>query len=149
MSHFAREFLEPTGIRCRLDVASNLPEVTLTTEVRHSVFLVVKEALNNSVKHSAATELRLRLAVSNGGMTIEVSDNGRGFEVKARQEAGNGLRNMAARMEEIGGQFQLRSLPVQGTTVCLHLPLLPNEWDQRAGKRRPIQMGDSVGGQNA
>jgi signal transduction histidine kinase len=149
LCHFAREFLEPTGIRCRLDVAPNLPEVTLTTEVRHSVFLVVKEALNNSVKHSAATELRLRLAVSDGEMTIEVSDNGRGFVAEARQEAGDGLRNMAARMEEIGGQFQLRSLPAQGTTVCLHLPLRPDEGDQRAGKRHPIQMGDSAGGRNA
>ena len=147
--HFAREFLEPTGIRCRLDVAPNLPEVTLSTEMRHSVFLVIKEALNNSVKHSAATELKLRLAVTDGVMIIEVSDNGRGFAVEARQDAGNGLRNMAARMEEIGGQFQLRSLPAQGATVCLHLPLPPREADQRADKRHPIQMGDSAGGRNA
>jgi ligand-binding sensor domain-containing protein/signal transduction histidine kinase len=147
--HFAQEFLEPTGIRCRLDVAPDLPEVTLTTEVRHSVFLVIKEALNNSVKHSAATELKFRLAVSDGVMAIEISDNGRGFALEARQEAGNGLRNMAARMEEIGGQFQLRSLPAQGATVCLHLPLLPHEGDQRSDKRRPIQMGDSAGGRNA
>jgi len=146
--HFAREFLEPTGIRCRLDVAPNLPEVTLTTEVRHSVFLVVKEALNNAVKHSAATELKLRLAMGDGVMTIEVSDNGRGFAVEAGQEAGNGLRNMAARMEEIGGRFHLSSLPAQGTTVCLELPLRPDEGDQRTGKSHPIQMGDSAGGQN-
>jgi len=147
--HFAQEFLESTGIRCRLDVAPDLPEVTLTTEVRHSVFLVIKEALNNSVKHSAATELKFRLAVSDGVMTIEISDNGRGFALEARQEAGNGLRNMAARMEEIGGQFQLRSLPAQGATVCLHLPLLPHEGDQRSDKRCPIQMGHSAGGRNA
>ena len=91
----------------------------------------------------------MRLAVTDGVMIIEVSDNGRGFAVEARQEAGNGLRNMAARMEEIGGQFQLRSLPAQGATVCLHLPLPPREADQRADKRHPIQMGDSAGGRNA
>ena len=144
---FAREFLEPTGIRCRLDVAPNLPDVTITAEVRHSVFLVIKEALNNSVKHSEATESRLRLAVCDGVMTIEVSDNGRGFVVGDRQEAGNGLRNMAARMEEVGGQFQLRSLPSQGATACLQLPLL---WGggQSTDRRHPIQMGDSAGGQN-
>jgi signal transduction histidine kinase len=123
LCHFAKEFLEPTAIRCRLDVAANLPEVTLTAEVRHNVLLVVKEALNNAVKHSAAAELSLRLAVNGGVMTIEVSDNGRGFTVDTTREAGNGLRNMAARMDEIGGQFMVRSKAAEGTTVCLRLPL--------------------------
>ena len=147
--HFAREFLEPTGIRCRLDVAPDLPEAPLTTEVRHSVFLVIKEALNNAVKHSAATELRLRLALNDGVMSIEVRDNGRGFVLAARQETGNGLRNMATRMEEIGGQLQLRSLPGQGTTVCLHLPLRQHERDQRGSEHGPIQLGDSGGAPSA
>jgi signal transduction histidine kinase len=56
-------------------------------------------------------------------MTIEVSDNGQGFVVDSTREAGNGLRNMAARMAEIGGQFTVRSAPGEGTTVCLKLPL--------------------------
>jgi signal transduction histidine kinase len=142
--HFAREFLEPTGIRCRLDVASDMPEAPLTTEVRHSVFLVIKEALNNAVKHSAATELNLRLAVCDGVVTIEVADNGRGFAVEQRQETGNGLRNMATRMEEIGGQFQLRSLPGEGTTARLHLPLRARNGDQPGRNPGPIQLGDSA-----
>ena len=123
----AREFLEPTTIRCRLEVSSNLPEVTLTAEVRHNVFLVVKEALNNAVKHSAAAELWLRLSMNDGAMIIEVSDNGRGFKVDASRETGNGLRNMAARMEEVGGQFEVRSVAGEGTTVCVRLPLLDRE----------------------
>ena len=123
LCHSAREFLEPTGIRCRLDVAPDLPEAPLTTEVRHNVYLVVKEALNNGVKHSGAAELCLRLAANDGVMTIEVSDNGQGFVVDSTREAGNGLRNMAARMAEIGGQFTVRSAPGEGTTVCLKLPL--------------------------
>jgi signal transduction histidine kinase len=110
--------------------------------VRHSVFLVVKEAFNNAVKHSAATELWLRLTVSDGVMTIEVSDDGRGFEVGAGREAGNGLRNMAERMAEMGGQFQVQSTPARGATVCLRLPLPPNA---QAGDnaRHPIQMEDA------
>jgi signal transduction histidine kinase/streptogramin lyase len=143
--HFAREFLEPTGVRCRLDVAPELPEATLRAEVRHSVFLVVKEALNNAVKHSAATELKLCLAASDGAMTIEIADNGRGFAAETQSETGNGLRNMAERMAEAGGEFQLRSVPGQGTTVCLRLPLRPDA----GGAPSPIQLGDARGEHNA
>ena len=147
LCHFAREFLEPTAIRCRLDVTPNLPEVTLTTEARHNVLLVVKEALNNAVKHSGATEIWLRLTVSDGVMSIEVSDNGRGFVVAAAPEGGNGLRNMAARMDEIGGQFVVRSARPEGTTVCLRLPL-PDGDSGNGGQASPIHLGDGVRGQS-
>jgi signal transduction histidine kinase len=147
LCHFAREFLEPTAIRCRLDVTPNLPQVTLTTEARHNVLLVVKEALNNAVKHSEATEIWLRLTVSDGVMSIEVSDNGHGFAVDATREGGNGLRNMAARMEEIGGQFVVRSAPAEGTTVCLRLPL-PDGDPGNGGQANPIRLGDGGRGQN-
>jgi signal transduction histidine kinase/ligand-binding sensor domain-containing protein len=149
LCQFAREYLEPTTIRCRLDIAGNLPEVTLSAEVRHNVFLVVKEALNNAVKHSAATELWLRLATNDGALSIKISDNGQGFQVDACRESGNGLRNMAARMEEIGGESTLRSTPGAGTTVCLRLPLPGLESGSRNLRRPPIQLGDAGHGRSA
>jgi signal transduction histidine kinase len=144
LCHFAKEFFEPTSVQCRLDVAADLPEATLTTEVRHSVFLVVKEAVNNVLKHSAATELWLRIGISDGVMSIEISDNGHGFVVDAGRETGNGLRNMAERMAEMGGQFQVQSTPAQGATVCLRLPLSPNAHPGHK-LRDPIQMEDAGG----
>jgi signal transduction histidine kinase/ligand-binding sensor domain-containing protein len=123
LCNLAKEFFEPTAIRCRFDVASDLPDAPLTTEVRHNVLLAAKEALNNVAQHSGATELWLRMAAANGVFTLEVADNGQGFAAQARAEAGNGLRNMKARMEEIGGQFEMRTMPGQGTTVSLRLPL--------------------------
>jgi signal transduction histidine kinase len=138
LCHFAKEFLEPTAIRCWLDVAPDLPEVTLTAEVRHNVLLVIKEALNNAVKHSGATELWLRLRVNDGVMIIEVSDNGRGFAVEAKREAGNGLRNMAERMGDIGGQLVVRSTAAEGAAVCLWLPLPANDSGRSSRQARPI-----------
>jgi signal transduction histidine kinase len=149
LGRFAREFLEPTAIHCRLDIASNLPQVPLTAEVRHNLFLVAKEALNNAVKHSDATELWLRLTMSDGAMVIEVADNGRGFRVDENREVGNGLRNMGARMEEVGGQLTLRSTPGDGTTVGLRLPLEDREPDGSDIRRRPIRMRDADGGGSA
>jgi signal transduction histidine kinase len=149
LCRFAREFLEPTAIRCRLDVASSLPEATLTAEVRHSVFLVVKEALNNAVKHSAAAELWLRLTLRDGAMIIEVSDDGRGFRVDASREGGNGLRNMGARMDELGGHLSVRSAPGEGTTVGLRLPLVDKKSGGGGARHQPIQMGDANNGPSA
>jgi signal transduction histidine kinase len=149
LCRFAREFLEPTTIRCRLDVASSLPEVPLSAEVRHNVFLVVKEALNNAAKHSAAAELWLRLRTSDGGLIIEVSDNGQGFRVEEQREAGNGLRNMAARMEEVGGQLTVRSAPGEGTTICLCLPLADRQSGGNGIRSLPIRMGDASSGRSA
>jgi signal transduction histidine kinase len=149
LCHFAREFLEPTALRCRLDVAGSLPEVALTAEVRHNIFLVVKEAINNAVKHSEAEELWLRLRMSDGEMIIEVSDTGRGFRMDASRQAGNGLRNMAARMEEVGGQLTVRSAPGEGATVCLRLPLPARESGRNSSRQQPIRLMDADGGRNA
>jgi signal transduction histidine kinase/ligand-binding sensor domain-containing protein len=123
LCNHAKDFLEPTAIRCRLDVAANLPDSPLAAEVRHNVFLVAKEALNNAVRHSGASEIELRMAVNEGVFTLEVKDNGHGFAADAKPETGNGLRNMAERTREIGGQFEARSTPGQGTTICLRLPV--------------------------
>jgi signal transduction histidine kinase/ligand-binding sensor domain-containing protein len=142
LCNLAKEFLEPTAIRCRLDVPADLPDVPLTTEVRHNVFLVAKEALNNAVRHSGATEIWLRMAVKGGLFTLEVADNGRGFAVEAKRESGNGLRNMAGRMEEIGGQLQVLSAAGQGTTVSLRLPMPGTE---EGGDLPPAtQLGDAA-----
>jgi ligand-binding sensor domain-containing protein/signal transduction histidine kinase len=124
LCQFAKEFLEPTTIRCRLDVAPNFPEAPLSAEIRHNVFLVVKEALNNAVRHSGATEMLLRMSVIEGVFNLEIADNGRGFTVEASNETGNGVRNMARRMDQVGGNFELRSAPGAGTTICLRLPFL-------------------------
>lgn len=145
LCNFAKEFLEPTSLRCRLDVAANLPDIPLTAEVRHNVFLVVKEALNNAVRHSGATELGLRMAVNEGVFTVEVADNGRGFDPAAKRASGNGLRNMAGRMEDIGGQFEVRRLPAQGTATFLRLPLPPGEAGGSSSQPRVTHFGDAPG----
>ncbi len=143
LCQFTREFLGAMNLRCRLDLPVDLPEVELTAESRHNAFLAVKEALNNAARHATASEVRLRLAVEGEALLIEVSDNGRGFDAIAPREDGNGLRNMMARMEEIGGQFEVRSSAGTGTTVCLRLPLPPGSLESRCSGPRPNHLGDA------
>jgi len=125
LGRFAQQFLTPADIRCRLDVPLSLPSWTLTSEIRHNTFLALKEALNNVVKHAAATEVRICLAVENEGFVLLVIDDGHGFDSSlaltsansARAGSGNGLINMQKRMEEIGGMCDWSTAPGEGTRV--------------------------------
>lgn len=120
---FAKEFLRPTPIQCRLDVAPGLPNLPLNAEQRHSLFLVTKEALANAAKHSAATELVLRISFADSAVVLIVEDNGGGFDPAALKRDRNGLKNIGSRMRQLGGRAEVRSQPGQGTRVELVLPV--------------------------
>jgi signal transduction histidine kinase len=116
---YAQEYFQDTGVSCRLDVPAQLPDRPVSTETRHNLFMAVKEALNNALKHSGATEVRIGLAATDGRMTITIADNGRGFAVSGARGKGNGLDNMNRRLEQIGGHLFLESEPGHGTNIRL------------------------------
>ncbi|HEY1790059.1 MAG TPA: ATP-binding protein [Verrucomicrobiae bacterium] len=116
LCHFAEEFFRPTPIRCRLDVDDSLPQASFTSEVRHNLYLAVREAMNNVSKHSQATEAWLRIRFQQSQLRILVEDNGCGFTLSAAP-SGEGLGNMRQRLEKIGGHFEIKTQP-QGGTVC-------------------------------
>jgi signal transduction histidine kinase len=75
--------------------------------------------LNNIVKHSQATRAEITVAGSAPRFRLDIRDNGVGFdEQQVRQ--GNGIKNLRRRAAEMGGKFEVRSQPGQGTTVTLH-----------------------------
>ena len=123
--HMADEVLKVTSINCRLDVPAILPHQFLRSDVRHNLFLVVKEALNNAIKHSQAAEVHLQMGMEPAGFGITISDNGRGFVVDTSTPFSNGLKNMRKRMEKIGGSFKLASRPGHGTCITLAINLQP------------------------
>jgi signal transduction histidine kinase len=122
LSQFAQEHLTLAQVRCVLDVPMVLPTLALTAEVRHNLLLTVREALQNVVNHSAATEVQLTLKLVDEGISIKITDDGKGFEVAKASSDGNGLHNMRRRLEEIGGKFEINSQPGKGTTVSLFVP---------------------------
>jgi signal transduction histidine kinase len=104
----------------RLDVRIGwLPPLPPACEL--DLYYIIVEALNNVVKHAAATQITLRLEYSEGLLRLLVADDGRGF---APQQApgGLGLRNMRERVARLQGQFSLTSAPGAGTTVAATLP---------------------------
>lgn len=121
--HYAQEYFQNTGVRCRLDLPPALPEHTLSTEYRHNLFMAVKEALNNILKHAGAAEARIRLAVADDRLTIAITDNGRGFAADRAHPGGDGLVNMRERLRQVGGSLRLESAPDRGTTITMEAPL--------------------------
>ena len=90
------------------------------------LFQSVRELLMNIVKHAATTEARIAVSQSGGALSITVSDQGAGCDLGAAEtglESGFGLFSIRERMNALGGRFELRSSPGQGTTATLVLPL--------------------------
>jgi signal transduction histidine kinase/ligand-binding sensor domain-containing protein len=118
ISLFATQFLQAANIRCRIDSPRPLPDRVLSPEIRHSLFLVAKEAINNVVRHARAGKVRLLIVVTDETLKINITDDGHGFNGEQRGHyCSDGLRNMKQRMAEIGGQFSVESKPEAGTTV--------------------------------
>jgi signal transduction histidine kinase/ligand-binding sensor domain-containing protein len=140
LGKFSLDFLGSLGIRCRLDLPVQLPQWLVTAEVRHHLFLALKEALHNVVKHAAASEVTVSLTTTRNSFTLVARDNGRGFAPEALaqkppQETGrssrNGLINMRKRLEKIGGRCEIQSDPGTGTEVKFIVEVLSDNLSER------------------
>lgn len=126
LSQYTGAVLRDAGLRCRLDIPTLLPARTLPSGLRHRLMMVVKEALNNALKHARATEVRVQLELDGAWLRVTVADNGAGFDpVNVRR--GNGLDHSVRRMEEVGGTCVVESKPGAGTFVRLSVPLPAQE----------------------
>ncbi len=122
LGQFTIDFLRAPGIRCRLDLPEHPPVINVPADIRHNLFLAVKEALNNIVKHAGAREVHLAVNVSNGTLHVSVKDDGQGFEQSPDNAWADGLRNMRQRMDEIGGDCAIESHAGTGTTITFNVP---------------------------
>ena len=122
IAHFANELFDGDTARCRLDLPQDLPARSLPPEMRHNIFLVVKEALTNALKHGHAREVRVRAKATARTLEIVVQDDGQGFVADALPPAPgkrHGLGNMRRRAEDMGGTLTVESARGKGTTVRL------------------------------
>jgi signal transduction histidine kinase/ligand-binding sensor domain-containing protein len=126
---YTLDFLTTAGVRCRLDLPEQTPACELSTDVRHNLFLIVKEALNNIVKYARAGTVWLRMQVHKESLLLEIEDDGCGFDPAPLQEGADGLGNMRQRAEAVGGRFELVSHSGAGTKVrvTMSLPIRTGE----------------------
>lgn len=121
------DFLRSAGIKCEIDLPDHPPKCVLTPEERHHLFLTVKEAINNVVRHAEAGEVQIRVSTENQILRIVIHDNGRGMNPDPERYNSNGLRNMRQRMEAIGGQCLIETAYGKGTCVSLTFPIPSTE----------------------
>jgi len=121
--HFTEDFLRHAGVPYDLDVALVLPEIMLSAEVRHNIFMAVKETLNNAVKHAAPKRIWLKLSVESDYLTILVRDDGCGFDPSLQAVGADGLSNIRQRLQAVGGELGIESEPGKGSTITLRVKL--------------------------
>ena len=118
--NYAIEYFENTGIKCKFEICDNLPNMVVPGETRRNIFLVVKEALTNILKHANATEVTLVLFRNTDGISFTIQDNGVGIDFNNLRQFGIGLKNMEQRMHKSGIKFSIENK--NGTLLTLYRP---------------------------
>jgi ligand-binding sensor domain-containing protein/signal transduction histidine kinase len=121
---YALDFVSSAGLQCRLDFPDAPPPREISGDIRHAVFLIVKEALHNVVKHAQATSVKIIFELAEKEMRWRIEDDGKGFEQAPDNPLDDGLRNIRQRASALGGQVEIKSRPGAGTQITLQVPLL-------------------------
>lgn len=121
MREYANTVLDPRNIQYQLVVDEALSSIKLSPEIRRNLYLIFKEAINNSAKYSNATDVTIRLFTANQFLYLSIHDNGEGFDMQ-QSRSGNGVRNMQKRALQSGGEITIESNMTQGTKILLELP---------------------------
>jgi signal transduction histidine kinase/streptogramin lyase len=122
MREFAGEMFASRDIEFEFRAPSSDVYLRLGADVRRTVYLIFKEAVNNAVRHAECTRADIELRIEGGQLALTVNDDGRGFE-RSEEGAGNGLLSMERRAAAAGGRVEIVSSPSAGTKITLRLPI--------------------------
>jgi ligand-binding sensor domain-containing protein/signal transduction histidine kinase len=117
------DLCDGSNVQCFFSMPPEVPNVEVHANVRHNLLLACREAEANVLKHSGATELRLELRLEPDALTVDVADNGVGFDESSANPNRSGLRNMRQRLAEIGGSVVWERITGGGTRVRFRMPL--------------------------
>ncbi|MGK2861356.1 MAG: two-component regulator propeller domain-containing protein [Chitinophagaceae bacterium] len=117
---YAADYLIQNGITCKINIQEPIPDLFVSGEFRRNIFLSVKEALHNIVKHARAENVNIDITADDQ-LDILIRDDGIGFDKKNVRPFSNGIGNMEKRMNEIQGSFKITITP--GTAILLTAPL--------------------------
>jgi PAS domain S-box-containing protein len=92
-------------------------EARIPVEIEEELYRIAIEALNNSLKYAAASCVWVRVQSEAGKIELEISDNGRGFDMEETKSGGSGLQNMRERAQRMGAALKITSTPGSGTTI--------------------------------
>lgn len=106
---------------CRV-VLSSRGNGAMSVTVKRFLLRVFQEFIQNSLKHSGCSQIQVSLNQTEAGLSLQATDNGKGFDREKISSNGIGLANMKRRVQMIGGEFSLKSGPGEGTVLTLFVP---------------------------
>jgi signal transduction histidine kinase len=122
---YGEKRLKPVGIA--LDLNAEGLAHRLPSDLEIALFRITQEAITNVIRHANASQVSVQIADQAGNLTLQVTDNGCGFDPQFTR-AGDGidrafgLRGMRERCDLLGGSFDLLTVPGQGTTITVRVP---------------------------
>jgi two-component system NarL family sensor kinase len=125
---YTKGFAERSGISATLEITDPFPR--FSQDVETTIFRIVQEALTNVHRYSGSRSAEINLRHEDGNLRLEIRDRGCGFPPAAdpsqrRTELGVGVPGMRERVRQLNGDFEISSIPGQGTTVYAVLPAIP------------------------
>ena len=127
MRSFSEEILERREIDLEFTAPVVEPDPKLDAVIRRNVYLIFKESVNNIVRHSNASQVKIDFRLADGELILQIGDDGDGFEA-AREYDGNGLLSIKKRASDCGGQLEINSATGAGTKIVLRLKLKAAAW---------------------
>ncbi len=116
------EMVSNAGMAFTFDLPENIPAITLGWKECRNIYLLVKEAVNNAIKHSGAGSIIIECTVGKE-LEFSIADNGKGFDADMVKKNGNGLLNYKKRIDNLKGTYQLITSVGEGTTLLFKIPL--------------------------
>jgi signal transduction histidine kinase len=117
MRIYIQNFLEGTSIGYKINFPDEAEGRNLNPELKRSLFLVLKEGINNAVKHSGAKNISVDFSIHGNDFTLKIADDGKGFNTEKNSETGNGISNMIYRAEKCNCRFSISSSDTKGCAI--------------------------------
>ena len=114
---YIHQFMEGLPVQYAIHFPDCISDEAIHPDLKRNLFLILKEALNNAIKHSKAEMIEITLEINQRHYALMVSDNGEGIHVSAMDKFGNGIKGMKNRAALIRASIEIRSVPGRGTTV--------------------------------
>jgi signal transduction histidine kinase/ligand-binding sensor domain-containing protein len=122
MRSFAEDILERRDIRLEFHAPLPAPDLKLDANIRRNIYLIFKESVNNIVRHSGASVVKIDFLFAGKELVLQVADDGKGFDTQQEYD-GNGLLNIKNRARDCGGRLEIDSVTGKGTKIVFRAKL--------------------------
>jgi two-component system sensor histidine kinase DegS len=125
LQHYIEKYERFYKLNISLELATDEAEIDFEPQVKPQIIRTIQEALMNVRKHAHVNEAVIRLTKADHALTIQIEDQGRGFDTQASasKEGSCGLQIMRERMQSVDGELKIDSAPGQGTHITLVYPI--------------------------